>query len=102
MYVSNKHKSQIAHVETDLYKRSGNRTSNNTINIYKHINQYATDVFNNCKVNTTHGVKKTYYNYNNDVFINRHNTINTNGTYNMAKDNSLYNAVDNNYHTKKQ
>ena len=36
---------QIAYVENKLYKRSDNRTFNNTSNIYKHINQYSTDVF---------------------------------------------------------
>ena len=34
-------------------------------------------------------------------FINKHNTINTNGTYNITKNNSLYNVTDNNYYTKK-
>ena len=58
-------------------------------------------MFNNCKINKTHNVNKTYYNYNNDVFINRHNTINTNVTYSITKDNRLYNVTDNNYHAKK-
>ena len=44
-----------------IYKRYDNRTCNNTNNIYKHINQYSTDVFNNYKINKTHNVKKTYY-----------------------------------------
>ena len=57
-------------------------------------------MFNNYKINKTHNVKKTYYNSQHDVFINKHNTINTNGTYNIAKNNSLYNVTDNNYDTK--
>ena len=72
-----------------------------THNTYKHINQYSADVFNNHKVNKTHNVKKTYYNYNNVVFINEHNTINTNDTYNITKNNSLYNVTDKNYYTNK-
>ena len=53
-------------------------------------------------MNKTHNVKKTYYNYHNDVFINKHNTINTNGTYNITKNNSLFNITGNNYYTKNQ
>ena len=34
-------------------------------------------------------------------FINKHNTIKTNGTYNIAKNNSLYHVTGNNYYTKK-
>ena len=83
--MSNNCKSHIGYVENNLYKKRGNRTFNNTNNIYKHINQYSTDLFNNCKVNKAHDVKKTCYNSNNDVFINKHNTINTNDTYNVTK-----------------
>ena len=32
-------------------KRSGNIAFNNTNNIYKHLKQYSTDVFNNYKIN---------------------------------------------------
>ena len=65
------------------------------------INQYSTDVFNNYRINKTHNVKKTCYNSNNGVFVNKHNTINTNDTYNIPENNSLCNATDNNYDTKK-
>ena len=58
-YVSNNYKSQIAYVGNNLYKKQDSRTSNNTNNIYKHINQYSADVFNNYKINKTHNVKKT-------------------------------------------
>ena len=58
-------------------------------------------MFNNYKINKTHNVKKTYYNSNNNAHINKHNTIYTNDTYNIAKNNSLHNATDNNYYTKK-
>ena len=57
---------------------------------------------NNYKIHKTHNVKKTYYNSDNDVFINKHNTINTNDTYNITKNNSLFNVTGNNYHIKKK
>ena len=100
-YITNNYKSQIAYVENNLYKKQDSRTFNNTNNIYKHINQYSTDVFKNYKIHKTHNVKKTYYNSQHDVFINKHNTINTNDTYNITKKNSLYNVTDNQYFTKK-
>ena len=56
-------------------------------------------MFNNYKINKTHNVKKTYYNSNNGVFINKHSTTNTNDTYNINNKNSLYNVTDNNYYT---
>ena len=49
----------------------------------------------------THNVKKTYYNCTNDVVINKHNTINTNDTYNISKTNNIFNTTDNQYFTKK-
>ena len=58
-------------------------------------------MFNNYKVTNTHNVKKTYYNFTNDVVINKHNTINTNDTYNISKTNNLLNITDNQYFTKK-
>ena len=35
------------------------------------------------------------------MFINKHNTINTNDTNNITKKNSLYNVAGINYYTKK-
>ena len=93
-FIGNSYKSQIAYVGNSLYKRLDNSTFNNTGNIYKHINQYTTDVFNNYKINKTHNVKKTYCNFINDVVINKHNTINTNDTYNVAK---IIKLVNSNY-----
>ena len=84
-----------------MYKRSDNRIFNNTNDTYKHINQYSTDVFNNYKIYKTHNVKKTYYNFTNDAAINKHKTINANGTYNIRKTNNLWNTTDNQYFTKK-
>ena len=49
-YITNSSKSQTAYVENNLYKKQDSITFNNTTNIYKHINQYSTDVFNNCKI----------------------------------------------------
>ena len=56
-YISNKYKSHIAYVENNLYKRSGNRTFNNTDNISKNRNQYATDVVNDYKTNKVSNLK---------------------------------------------
>ena len=100
-YVSNNYKPQIAYVGNSLYKRFDNRTFNSTYNIYNHISQYPTDVFNNYKVNETHNVKKTFSNFTNDVAINKHNTININDTYNISKTDNLLNSTDNQYLTKK-
>ena len=58
-------------------------------------------MFKNYQINKTPNVKKTCYNCTNDVAINKHNTIDTNGTYNVSKTNNLLNATDNNYYTKK-
>ena len=32
--------------------------------------------------------------------INKHDTTNTNGTYNITENNSLYNVTDSNYYTQ--
>ena len=42
-------------------------------------------MFKNYKINKTHNVKKTCSNVTNDVVIKKHNTINTNDTYNIMK-----------------
>ena len=68
-FVSNNCKSHIGYFENNLCKRYDNRTFNSTSNIFKHINQYSTDVFNNYKINKTHNVQETCYNYNNDVLL---------------------------------
>ena len=99
--VSNNYKSQIAYVGNNIYKISDNRTYNNTNNIHTHINQYSTDVFNNYKINKTHNVKKTYYNFNDDITLNKTSNNYSNDTYNMIKRDSLYNATGNNYYTKR-
>ena len=67
---------------------------------YKQINKYKSYVFNNYKINKAHNVKKTYYKYNNDVFINKHSTINTNDTHTITNNIDFYNVTDNNYYTK--
>ena len=46
-------------------------------------------------------VKKTYYDFTNDVVINKHNTINANDTYNATKTNKSVNFNDAKYFTKK-
>ena len=61
-------------------------TFNNTDNIYKH---QLVLFKNKYKINKTHNVKTTYYDFTNDVGTHKHNTINTNGTYNVIKLNWL-------------
>ena len=100
-YITNNHKSHIDYIENNLYKKSDKRVFNNTNNIHKHINNYNNDITNNYKINKVSNVKKTYYNFTNDVLINKHNTINTDDTYNITKNNNLFNITDNNYYTKK-
>ena len=80
-----------------IYISSDNRTFNNTNNIYQHINQYSIYVVNNYKIHKTHSVKKTYYKFTNGAIINKHNTINTNNTYNICKTNNVLDITDNQY-----
>ena len=54
IYTGSNYKPQIAYVENTLYKRSDSITSNNTNNLYKHIDQYSTDAFDYYKINITH------------------------------------------------
>ena len=100
-YVSNNYKPQMAYIGNNLYKRSDNRTFNNTNNVHKHSNQYSTDVFNNYNVNKTHNVKKTYYNFNDDIASNKTSNNYSNDTYNIIKTNNTFNTTDNQYFTKK-
>ena len=99
-YIGNNYKPQTAYVENNIYKIYDNRTFNNTSNIYKHINQYSTDVFNNYRANNTPNVKKPYSIFTNGVAINKHNTINTDGIYNISKT-KLANFNGNTYFIKK-
>ena len=58
-YFSNNCKSHIAYVETSLYKKHYNITFNNTNNISKNINQYATDVDDDFKTNKVSNLTKS-------------------------------------------
>ena len=58
-----------------IYKQRGNRTVNNTNNISNNLKQYTTDVVNAYKINKTSNIKKTCYNFIEDVVINQNNTI---------------------------
>ena len=100
-YISNNYKSQIDYIGNNLYKNRDNIIFNNTNNITKHINNYSNEVTNNYKINKIQNLNKTYYNSQHDAFINKHNTINANDTYNITKNNSLCNVTDNQYFTKK-
>ena len=69
--------------------------------MFKHINYYDNDVTNKYKINKIQNLKKTYYNFNDDITLN--NTIHnySNDTINLTKTNRLLNITDNNYYTKK-
>ena len=57
--------------------------------------------FHNYKINKTHNVNNTYYDFTNGVVINKQNTINTNDTHNVSKIIKLVNVNDNSYFAKK-
>ena len=99
-YISNNYTSHNDYIEHNLYKKHGNIIFNNTNNISKHINNYSNYVTNTYKINKIQNLKKIYYDSQHGVFINKHNTINTTDTYNVTKNNSLYNVTDNQYFTK--
>ena len=96
-YISDNYKSQIAHIDNNLYNRYANRAPNNTNNISNNINQYTTDVVNNYKINKGSYLKNTYHNFTGDVVINKRNTIYTNDNINVTNINKLVNLSDSNY-----
>lgn len=100
-YITNILRSSYDNVEHNLYKKYDNRTFNNTNNTYKHINNYNNDVTNNYKINKINNTKKTYYNFIDDVTINKTSNNSYNDTYNITKNINLFNITDNNYNIKK-
>ena len=50
-YITNNYNSHLGYVENNPYKKQYSTTFNNTNGIYKHINQYSTDVFNSYNIN---------------------------------------------------
>jgi len=100
-YITNILRSSYDNVEHNLYKKYDNRTFNNTNNTYKHINNYNNDVTNNYKINKINNTKKTYYNFIDDVTINKTSNNEYNDTYNITKNINLFNITDNNYNIKK-
>ena len=89
------------YIENNVYKKYGNRTFNSTNNITKHINNHSNDVTNNHKITKTNIVKRTYYNFNGDITLNKTSNKYPNGTYNIIKTNNTFNTTDNQYFTKK-
>ena len=65
------HRTHIDYVENNLYKKSDNRTFNNTNNVSKNINQHNTEVVNTYKVNKHLNLKKTCYNINDNIVIHK-------------------------------
>ena len=58
-------------------------------------------MFNNYKINKTHNVKKTCYNFNDNITLNKASINYSNDTCDTIKTNSTFNATDNQYFTKK-
>ena len=58
-------------------------------------------MFKNYNIDKTHNVKKTYYNFNDDITLTKTSNSYSNGTYNIAKNNNLFNIADNNYYIEK-
>ena len=58
-------------------------------------------MFNNCKINKTHTVKKTYYNFNDNIALTKTIHRFSNDTYTITENIDLYDVTDNNYYTKK-
>ena len=48
-------------------------------------------------INKVSNVKKSYYNFNDDITLNKTSNIYYNDTYNITKKHSLYNVTDNQY-----
>ena len=57
-------------------------------------------MFNNYNINTTYNVKNTYYNFNGDITLNKTRNTYYNDTYNVTKNNNVFNSTGNNYYTK--
>ena len=83
-----------------FYKKYDNRTFDNTENITKHINNYSTHVTNNYKIDKINNVTKTYYNFNDDITLNKTSNNYYNDTYNITKINSLTLLIISSLHRK--
>ena len=73
------------YVENNAYKKYDNRTFNNTNEITKHSSNHSNDVANNCKINKISNVKQTYYNFNDDITLNKTSNTYSHDTYNIVK-----------------
>ena len=84
-----------------LFKTYDNRAFNTTGNITKHISNYSNGVTNGYKTNNINNVRETCYNFIGDIVLNKTSNTYTGGTYNVTKNNNLFNATGNQYFTKK-
>ena len=64
--------------------------SHSRINMY-----YSNDVTNKYKIHKTQNLKKTYYNFNDDITLNKTSNNYSNDTYNIIKTNNTFNTTDN-------
>ena len=101
-YVTNAFRSNNDYIENNLHTKYDNRTFSNINSITKHINNYSNDVANTYKINKIQNLKKTYYNFNDDITLNKTIHSYSNDTINLTRTNRLFNITDNNYYTKKQ
>ena len=92
---------KIIYIYIYIYKRSDNRTFNNTSNMYNNISQYTIYVVNICRINKVSNLKKSYHNFIVGAVINKHNTMHTSGSTNVTKINKLINLNDNGYLQRK-
>ena len=77
------------YIENNLFKKYDNRTFNNTNNIIKQINNHSNDVTNNYRIHKISNVKKSYFNFNDDITLNKTSTIYSNDTYNITKNKNI-------------
>ena len=96
-YLTNVFRNNNNYTENNLYKKYDNRTFNTAEDITKHINNYSNDITNNYKINKINNVKKTYYNFNDEIILNKPSNNYYNDTYNITKNNNLFNITDNQF-----
>ena len=99
-YITNVFRSNSDYIGNNVYKRYDNRTFNNTNGITKHINSHSNDVTNNSKIDKTNNVKRTCYNFNDDITLNKTSNNYSNDTYNLIITNNIFNTTDNQYITQ--
>ena len=94
-YITNVFRRNNDYIGNNMYKKYDNITFNTTTNITTHINNYSNDVTNNYNIDKINAVTKTYYNFNDDITLNKTSSTSYNDTCNITKHNNLFNITDN-------